>query len=160
MMMTTNIVLSETRVHHWLEGQPGPFISLRLAMILVFHCKVRWREKGRHSKDDEDDDDDDDKQVVVLDEKPAFKTLLPASLPLQSKLSLSLSQSLSRLGFLFWTAANATGRNQFVSFYLYSAPTFILSHELDFKKNALNLIEGNRSMIRKRSWFLNHVRKL
>ena len=61
------------------------------------------REKGRHSKevDDDYDDDDADKQVVVVDEKPAFKTLLPASLPLQSKLSLSLSQSLSRLGFLF-----------------------------------------------------------
>ena len=93
------------------------------------------REKGRHSKEDDDgdddeddgdddDDDDDGKQVVVVDEKPAFKTLLPASLPLQSKLSLSLSQSLSRLGFLFLTAANAIGRNQFVSFNLYSAPIF------------------------------------
>ena len=102
-------------------------------------------------EDDDDDDDDDGKQVVVVDEKPAFKTLLPASLPLQSKLSLSLSQSLSRLGFLFLTAANAIGRNQFVSFNLYSAPIFFLSHELDFKKNALNLIEGSRAMICKSS---------
>ena len=32
-------------VHLKLEGQPSPFLSLRLAMMLVFHCKVRWRER-------------------------------------------------------------------------------------------------------------------
>ena len=64
------------------------------------------REKGRHSKEDDDgdddeddgddDDDDDGKQVVVVDEKPAFKTLLPRLSPAAIQtLSLALSKFIS-----------------------------------------------------------------
>ena len=133
-------------VHLTLEGQPSPFLSLRLAMMLVFHCKVRWRERKGGIQT---------RMIMMMwlwwTRSQHSRHCFPASLPLQSKLSLSLSQSLSRLGFLFLTAANAIGRNQFVSFNLYSAPIFFLSHELDFKKNALNLIEGSRAMICKSS---------
>ena len=68
-------------------------------MMLVFHSKVRRRErKGGFQKevDDDDDDDDDDKQVVVVDEKPAFKTLLPRLTPAAIQtLSLALSKFIS-----------------------------------------------------------------
>ena len=39
MLMTRRIVLSEMSMHLRLEGQPGP-LSLKVAMMLVFHCKV------------------------------------------------------------------------------------------------------------------------
>ena len=129
-------------VHLTLEGQPSPFLSLRLAMMLVFHCKVRWRERKGGI------------QTRMIMMMWLWWTRSQHSRHCSPPLSRCNPNSLSRslkVYLVFLTAANAIGRNQFVSFNLYSAPIFFLSHELDFKKNALNLIEGSRAMICKSS---------